>query len=261
MNFEFLSFFGNTFFQIILFVYNTIGLQNLGLAIVEIAILTRLLFYPFIKQQAHHTKKMAEIQPHLAALKEKHKGNQQAFAAAQMALFKEHGVNPAGGCVPAIVQLVVIIGLYSAMGQILHGNYNRHFLLWDVGKPDVYHITGFPLPIPGILVIIAALTQFIQTKMMMPAKVVKPVPKKAVVKAGEQKKDAGFMEEFAEAQGSMAWMFPLFFLFLGTQPNFPAGLALYWAVSSSIAIVQQYRLTGLGSLAATVVQLRGLLKR
>ncbi len=260
MNLEFLSLFGNTFFQIILLVYNTIGLSNLGLAIVEIAILTRLIFYPFIKQQAHHTKKMAEIQPHLSALKEKHKGNQQAFAAAQMELFKEHGVNPAGGCVPALVQLVVIIGLYSAMGTILRGNYNRQFIIWDMGKPDVFRLPNIPFNLPGILVIVAALTQFVQTKMMMPAKATVPVPSKAPAK-GEVKKEPGFMEEFAEAQGSMAWMFPLFFLFLGTQPNFPAGLALYWSVSSLIAIVQQYRLTGLGSLASTMVQLRGLVKR
>lgn len=246
--------FSNAFFQVILFVYNTIGLQNIGIAIVEIAILTRLLFHPFVKQQAHHSKKMAELQPKLAALKEKHKGNQQAFAAAQMELFKEHGVNPAGGCLPAIVQLVVIFGLYSAMGQILAGNYNRHFLAWDMGKPDIWHLPSIPVALPGILVVIAALTQFLQTKMMLPV-----AAKKAVAKKGEVKKEGSFVEEFAEAQSSMVWMFPLIFLIIGTQPSFPSGLALYWSVSSTIAIVQQYLITGLGGLEPYMIQLRRLL--
>ncbi len=208
------------FLQSVLFIYNTVGFQNLGVAIIEIAFLTRIIFYPFLKQQTHYSKKMADLQPHLSALKDKHKDNKQAFAQAQMALFKEHGINPAAGCLPSIVQIVVLIGLFNALSKILTMNLNTHFLIWDMAKPDAFHFPNLPFALPGILVALAALTQFIQTKQMMPAA------------PSSDKKD-----DMAEAQSMMVWMFPLMFLFLGTQ--WPSGLALYWTISSIFAIYQQ----------------------
>ncbi|MBI4100022.1 YidC/Oxa1 family membrane protein insertase, partial [Candidatus Microgenomates bacterium] len=231
------------FLNIILYIYNTVGFQNLGLAITEIAILTRIVFYPFLKQQLHYSKKMAEIQPHLAALKEKHKDNKQAMATAQMELFKEHGVNPAAGCLPAIIQIVVLFGLLGAMNQLLTMKLNTHFWIWDMARPDAYKIEGLPFALPGILVIIAAATQFIQTKMMMPFAGAQGKPQ-LKVEGGKPEEKKEFMEEFAQAQGSMLWMFPLMFLFLGTQ--WPSGLALYWSVGSLLSIWQQYRVSGWG---------------
>ncbi len=241
---------GEIFLQAILFIYNTIGFQNLGLAIIEVAILTRVVFYPFAKQQAHYSRKMAELGPQLKALKETHKGNQQAMAMAQAELFKQHGVNPMAGCLPAIVQIVVLFALLWALNNLFAMNLNRQLWIWDMAKPDAYHFSGIPFALPGILVIVAALTQFVQTKMMIPSAL--PVPQdKALVKKEEKKE---FMEEFAEAQSSMLWMFPLMFLFLGTQ--WPSGLALYWSVGSLLAIWQQYRISGFGSLEQYIVKFR-----
>lgn len=252
---------GDLFLKLILFVYNTIAAHNLGLAIVEISVLTRLIFYPFIKQQLQYSRKMNEIQPHLSALKEKHKGNQQAFATAQMELFKEHGVNPAAGCLPSVVQIVVLFGLLGAMNHILTMKLNTEFLIWNMAKPDVYKVAGIPFGIPGILVVVAALTQFVQTKMMLPSSA-KKVEQVKQIKSGKEepkKEDKGFMAEFAEAQTSMVWMFPLLFLFLGTK--WPSGLALYWSVSSLIAIWQQYVISGLGGLEQYVVKLREVVRK
>lgn len=237
---------GEIFLSAVLLIYNTIGLQNLGVAIIEIAILSRVIFYPFVKQQLTYSKKMGELQPHINALKEKHKDNQQEFARAQMELYKEHGFNPAAGCLPTIVQLVILIGLFGALNKILSGNYNTNFWLWNMAKPDVIHLEGINFPIPGILVVIAAATQFIQSKMMLPQN------QPAVVKKGEGKED--FASEFASAQSSMIWMFPLMFLWFGTQ--WPSGLALYWSVSSVLAIWQQYKISGLGGLNEYVVKLK-----
>ncbi len=240
------------FLQIVLFIYSTVGFHNLGVAIVEIAVLSRLIFYPVIKQQVQYSKKMSELQPHINALKEKHKGNQQAFATAQMDLFKQHGVNPAAGCLPSIVQIVILFGLLGALSRILSMKVNTEFFVWNMAKPDAYHLTGIPIAVPGILVVIAALTQFIQTKMMMPT-----APKiRKEDKPAEKQEKSDFMGEFAEAQSSMIWMFPLMFLFLGTQ--WPAGLALYWSVSSLLAIYQQFRISGLGGLEQYVIKFRKL---
>lgn len=252
--------YSNLFLQVILFVYNSIGFQNLGVAIIEIAVISRIIFYPLAKQQAHYSKKMGDLQPHLSALKEKHKGNQQAYAAAQMALFKEHGVNPAGGCLPAIVQIALLFGLLGAMNSILvMKNINTEFLFWDMAKPDAIKIPDVPFALPGVLVIVAAATQYVQTKMMMPMKAPKKEIKPASAKGSGEVKKGDFMSEFADAQTSMVWMFPLIFLFLGTQ--WPSGLALFWTISSTLAIVQQYRITGLGALQQDVLKLKSLLNR
>lgn len=249
----------NIFLQLILWIYNTLAFHNLGVAIIEIAVLSRVVFYPFIKQQTHYTKKMNDLKPHLDVLKEKHKDNKQAFATAQMELFKQHGVNPAAGCLPAVVQIVILFGLLGAMNTILTMKLNTVFWIWDMAKPDAYVISGLPFKVPGILVAIAAVTQFLQTKMMMPSPVSnsnKPAVAKAL--AGEEKK-SDFMADFAEAQSSMIWMFPLMLLFLGT--SWPSGLAMYWSISSTFGIIQQYRISGLGGLEQLVVKFGGLWKR
>lgn len=248
---------GDFFLQIILAIYNTVAFHSLGIAIIEVAVLTRIIFYPFVKQQVHYGKKMAELQPHLKALKEKHKGDKQAMAAAQMELFKQHGVNPAAGCLPAVVQIVVLFGLLGAMNKILVMHLNTSLLIWDMARPDKYIISGIPFPVPGILVIVAAATQYVQTKLMMPG-MTKPKEEKPalVVEGGKPAEKKEFMEDFAEAQSSMMWMFPLMFLFLGTQ--WPSGLALYWSISSLLAIVQQVRIGGFGPFEQYIVKLKGL---
>lgn len=248
-------FMGQLFLPLILFIYNNLAFQNLGVAIVEISILSRVVLYPFIRQQAHYSKKMNELNPQLAVLKAKHKDDKKAFATAQMELFKQHGVNPAGGCLPAIVQIVVLFGLLGAMNEILKMKVNTSFFIWNMAKPDVWHLSGLSFALPGVLVVIAAATQFLQTKMMMPTS--PPIHKDDKLKEKEEKAD--FMSEFAQAQSSMVWMFPLLFLFLGTQ--WPSGLALYWSVSSVIAIIQQYFFAGLGGLEPHIVQLRRLLAK
>ncbi len=250
---------GDIFLQAVLFIYNTIGLQNLGISIIEIAVLSRIVFYPFIKQQLTYSKKMGEMQPHIAALKEKHKDDKQGMAKAQMDLFKEHGVNPAAGCLPTIVQLIVLIGLFGALDQILKMNFNTNFAFWNMAKPDVFHIQGINFALPGVLVIIAAATQFIQSKMML---VSTPpgggLPKPALTKEGSGEVKSDFASEFSSAQSSMMWMFPLMFLWFGTQ--WPSGLALYWSISSTIAIYQQYKISGLGGMEELWKKLMSLKK-
>src|SRR3989338_1387421 len=103
------------------------GLSSLGLpgafgfTIIILTVAIRLLVWPFMSKQLKSAKKMAELKPHLDTLKEKHKGDKQALASAQMALYKEHGVNPAGGCLPTLIQIPIFIALYQAIINILPG--------------------------------------------------------------------------------------------------------------------------------------------
>src|SRR3990167_6591970 len=87
----------------------------LGFSIMILTVIIRILVWPFMASQIKATKKMAELKPHLDVLKAKHKGDKQALASAQMALYKEHGVNPAGGCLPTLIQIPIIIALYQTI--------------------------------------------------------------------------------------------------------------------------------------------------
>jgi YidC/Oxa1 family membrane protein insertase len=244
---------GDLFLSLILFVYQNLAFKNLGLAIIEIAILLRILFYPLIKQQTVYSKKMAELQPQLGLLKKKHGDNKQAFANAQMDLFKQHNINPAAGCLPLIVQMVVLFGLLGALNKTLAMDLNTTFVIWNMAKPDTFRLSGIDFALPGILVLFASLTQFIQSKMMMPA-ATPPIHKEDKPKEKEEKKE--FAEEFAGAQSSMIWMFPLMFVFFGTM--WPSGLALYWSITSAIAIFQQYQIAGLGGLKPWVEKIKAM---
>ena len=231
------------FLEIIKFLYQIL-FQNLGLTVIALAILTRIVFFPFTKSQKKYAKKMQELKPKLDELSKKHKDDKVKLQQAQMDLYKEHGINPAAGCLPLIVQLVVFAFLYNALYKSFTLGLNTSFLFYDMSKPDIINlvVSGQKLAIPGLLVILASFTQFLQSRMMLPAPV--PVNKDDKPKEKEQKEDLA--SSLNAAQGQMTYLFPLMFLFLGTK--WPSGLALYWTVSTILAIIQQYYQSGLGGL-------------
>ncbi|MBI4039830.1 YidC/Oxa1 family membrane protein insertase [Candidatus Daviesbacteria bacterium] len=239
----------------------------LGLAIVLLTVIIRLAVWPFMSSQIKSAKKMAELKPKLDELKLKHKGDKQAISKAQMELYKEHGVNPAGGCVPALVQLPVIIALYQAIMGFFNGSAgldslnstlypfivkfdkapDPHFLFFDLTKKpaDFGTIGIFVLTIP----VITALLQFVQSKMMTPAPV-KAYPSDSP----KEKKEKGSTDEAIGAlQLLIVYLLPLMIGYFAF--TFPIGLALYWNTFSVLGIIQQYLLSGWGGLAGWVNKL------
>lgn len=207
------------------------------MAIIVLGVLTRLIFLPLSRQQVKTSKKMNELAPIIKKLKEKYKGQDKKFQEEQLKLYKQHGVNPAAGCLPLIVQLVVFSMLYQAFYKFLEDKtFNMNFLWWHLNKPDVINIVldaKTKFNIPGILVVLSSLTQFLYSKMMMPS----PVPVMKEDKPKEVEEKLGFMEEMGKAQSQMIYIFPIMFLFLGM--GWPSGLALYWTVSTTFAIIEQ----------------------
>ncbi len=180
---------------------------------------------------------MSELAPQIKKLKEKYKDNSKKFQEEQLKLYKQHGVNPAAGCLPLIVQIVVFSMLYQGFYKFLGDKtFNMNFLWWHLNKPDIINVVldaKTKFAIPGILVVFSSLTQFIYSKMMMPA----PVPVNREDKPKEVEQKASFMEEMGQAQSQMIYIFPIMFLFLGM--GWPSGLALYWTVSTTFAIIEQ----------------------
>lgn len=204
----------------LIFFYEVLG-QNLGLAIIVLTIVLRLVLLPLALPSLRSAKAQREIQPALEKLKKKYKNDKQKLAMAQMELFKQKGVNPFAGCLPQILQLVILIALYRVfMTNLTNGDLNHQFLLWDLSVRDPYLI----------LPILAAGIQFIFSKIMLPQV---SQEHEAAHKAKEKE------EDFATAfQKQNLFLFPILTLVLGLQ--FPAGLMLYWATSTALQVLQQW---------------------
>lgn len=222
--------------------------QNLGLAIIGLTVLIRGILVPLTLPSLRATRKMRELAPEIEKLKKKHGDNKQAFAQAQMELYRQHGANPAAGCLPQIIQLLILIALYQAFAQVLQpdGNVieklnqvlysslqfpvetqiNTQFLYLNLAQPDVFRLGS--LPLPGFFLIGAAVVQFLSSKLMM------PVAKKA---EKEAKKTKGEMDDMAVVmQKQMLYLFPIMTILIGF--SFPSGLVLYWFIFSLVTALQ-----------------------
>ena len=113
-----MDFLTNPFTTALLFLYQFLG-QNIVLTIVIFTILVRLLTFPLTQAQIKSSKAMQEVQPKMKKLQEKYKGDREKLAAAQMELYREHNINPMMGCLPLLIQLPVLLGLYGAISRSL----------------------------------------------------------------------------------------------------------------------------------------------
>lgn len=246
-------------FNSLIFFYKIFG--DLGIAIIALTIALRLVMAPLTIPSMKAQKKLMELAPEIEKLKKKFKDDKQKFAQAQLELYKQNGANPAAGCLPQIVQLIVLIALYQAFTQVLpqtgiasiekinstlypalklpiETTLNLNFLgIMNISQPDVIKISGLPT-LPGIFLILSAITQFLSSKMMMP--VVKKEEKVAVKTEGKTD------DMMASMQTQMLYLFPIMTILIGF--TFPSGLVLYWFVFSLFTLVQQYFITGWGGL-------------
>ncbi len=237
-------------------------LGSLGFSIIFTTILIRLILYPFTVAQIKSSQKMQEMQPHLNRLKEKHKGDHKRLQQEQVALFKQHGVNPIAGCLPSIIQIIFLFGFYSAIlkvialkpleiassiNKIIYFDYLKINSAWDTNffGLSLAKTPSDLMPTIGFLIIIIPLLtgilQFIQTKMMI-------IPKPAATNMAANKPKKGQELDFAQAmQTQMVYMSPLIIGVVSYQ--FAIGLSLYWNTFTIFGIIQQYQLQGLGGLA------------
>lgn len=233
---------------------------SFGFAIILLTVLIRFLVWPLMSTQLKSAKKMAELKPHLDGLKKKHGSDKQALAAAQMALYKEHGVNPAGGCLPTLIQIPILIALYQTIfaffadsGGVEQINKILYSSAWHLSslpdlnffginlavKPSAFTTIGWALLLVPVTTVIL---QFIQSKMMTP-QAIKTYPADT---SKEKKEKEELVDSMAAVQSQMVYMMPLMVGYFAFQ--FPVGLALYWNTFTVIGIIQQYLISGWGGL-------------
>ena len=99
------------------FIYSFVS--NYGLSIILFTILTKVILFPLSLKQQKSMVKMQQVQPKLKEIQEKYKSDQQRQSEETMKLYKEHGVNPMGGCLPLLIQLPILFALYLVMYQPL----------------------------------------------------------------------------------------------------------------------------------------------
>jgi len=229
-------------YNLLIMIYNFVPFHDFGIAIIIVTLLIKFSLMPLSKKQIESQKKMQELQPKIKETQNKHKGDKEKQSRALMELYKEHKTNPFSGCLPMVVQLVFLIAIYRVLFNISNANlmvdsaglysfvHNPgqigHMFLGIINLASVVdfkHITLASAPHIA-LVILAAGAQFIQTKMLM--------AKQAPTPAG---KEADFSQIMSK---QMLYLGPALTLFIGIK--FPAGLALYWLVSTGFMIAQQY---------------------
>jgi len=213
-------------------------------------------------------KKIKEVTPQIEKLKKKYKGDKIKFAQAQADLYREKKINPGAGCLPYLLQIVILIAFFnvftrtlapdgdvaSRFNQLLYAplqfkegeKINTFFIYRDITKPDTFQLPNLTVALPGPMLFLAALVQLISSKVMTP-----------YTKLEEKlaKKTPGVEDDMQVAmQKSMAYTFPLITLLVGMK--FPSGLALYWFMFSLLQTYQQVRTQGWGGLTPWIEKIK-----
>ncbi|MGC9397727.1 MAG: YidC/Oxa1 family membrane protein insertase [Anaerolineae bacterium] len=224
--------------NLLLVFYKLLGGETI-LAVALLTVLVRLALIPLTLEQQKSAQAQREIQPKLQKLQKKYKHDQERLAQEQMKLYREHGFNPASGCLPLLIQLPLMLGLYQAIMRALAATplellnlpahiyraswlphlsslppLKSHFLWLDLALPDPYYV----------LPVLVVVTAWLQQKLISAA---------APTTGGSE------VDEQAQAMSqSMQITMPLFMGFISL--NYASGLSVYFVISNLIGILQYY---------------------
>lgn len=236
-------------------IYNVLMLLDrlfgdFGLSIIVLTLIIRLCLVPLTLKQLRSTKATQAIQPLMADLKKKYANDQRAQYQAMQALYKEYNISPMAGCLPLLIQLPILYGLYGAMRTVLTpstghvtldvvNQYIYPFLPKFALLPDfnlrwftflnAHWFISLATPDPThILPVLAGVATFAQLRM------------------SQARARSGQKDMMSQQMQIMSYVMPFVTLFIAW--SFPAGLAIYWTTTSVFSMIQQYFVTGWGSL-------------
>jgi YidC/Oxa1 family membrane protein insertase len=248
-------------FNLLIGLYSIVPGGDFGVSLIIFTVLVRLALFPLVKRQLHQTKLMRKLQPELATIKKKAKGNKQFESMQMLELYKKHGVSPFRSIGILLIQLPIFIALYSVI-QIftLHRDQIEKFtygfmegiapIKQLIEHPDQFNekllgivdLTKSAFTTNGvdifliILAVVAAVTQYIMSKQTMPQTESKKRLRDIMREAGEGKQ-ADQAEMNAIVMGKMIKFLPFMMFFI--MISVPGALALYYAVSNLVAVAQQ----------------------
>lgn len=238
--------FYNTFlyepiFNALIYLYHVLPGNDLGVAIIVLTLLIKvILFWPSLSALKSQ-KKLQDTQPKIEAIRKKYKDNKEELGKQLMAFYKENNVNPFSSCLPLIIQLPILIALYNAFlhglqidptTHLLTGDQLQHLYGWlsTTYSSQPIDTTMFNLIDLGakhniVLAALSGVAAFYQTKTMQAKRV-------NVKTEGSKDEDTA-----ALLNKQMMYLLPIFTIVFGYQ--FPAGVTLYWLVSTLFSLAQQ----------------------
>lgn len=195
------TFIAKPMFKFIDFLYNHIG--NWGWAIVVLTLIIRIVLFPLTYKGMLSMNKLKDLAPKVKELQAKYKGDPQKLNTHMMELYKKHGANPMGGCLPILIQIPIFFAIYRVLLNAIELK-SAPWILWihDLSAMDPYYV----------LPILMGITMFLQQK-LTPTTFTDPMQEKIIK------------------------FLPLIFTFFFI--NFPAGLTLYWFVNNVCSVIQQ----------------------
>ncbi len=202
--------------------------QSYGWSIVILTVLIKVVFYPLTKKQFVSMKKMKELQPALKEIQTRNKQNPQQLQKEMMELYRKHKVNPLAGCLPLLVQMPFLIGLFMALNgvtfkEIIQTPGVQAGFLWmsDISKPDPLNLLSFfglgGVFHLGVLPILVAVSTYLTQKMMSGS--------------GADPQTEKMLLIFIPGM--------MFFV----SANLPSGVLVYWVVSNFATVLQQFQMT------------------
>lgn len=214
-------------FNGLIFLYNIIPFHDFGLAIILLTIIIRLILYPLNQKAIVSQKALGKLAPQIKEIQNKFATDKAKQSQALMELYKNNKINPASGCLPLLIQFPILIALYQVFWNGLKPE-SLSALYSFIVRPEVINplfLGLINLAQPYIfLAILAGLLTFWQSKMMVVSS-----PSAASGQAGD----------FSAAMNKqMVYLMPLITVFIAWK--LPAGLALYWVVTTLAGIIQQY---------------------
>lgn len=228
MSYLFNTFFYEPIFNLLIFIYNVVPGQDLGIAIIVLTIVIKLLLLPLSKQSIKSQKSLQDLQPKVNELKKKYADNKEEMGKAMMNLYKEHKVNPFSSCLPLLVQLPFLFAVFKVFREGF-SNGALDLIYPFIYRPEVINETFLGLinlSKPSILLaVLAGAAQFWQAKMMI-------TNKPAVETKGA--KDENMM---AMMNKQMLYFMPILTIFIGS--TLPGGVAMYWFVTTLLTSFQQ----------------------
>ena len=249
-------------FNLLVFIYAILPGHNFGLAIIIFTIIVRLLMWPLVKKQLHHAKAMRELQPELKRIKKETKGDRQRESQLVMELYKERQISPFGSIGILIIQLIILLGLFSGLNRVVNDPQaivtSAYSWMQNLGglrelaaNIDLFDATllgfadltraaigqGGGIYWPAMLLVIgSAAIQYFQSVQLMPqAKDARKL--RQILKEAGQGKEADQAEINAAIGRSTRFFIP-FMIFIFTV-GLPAALSLYWLTSGLVAYIQQ----------------------
>lgn len=194
-----------------------------GWAIVILSLLVYFVLYPLSIKQMRSMKEMQALQPKIEELRKTYKDNPQRLNKEIMALYKEHKVNPFGGCLPLLLQMPIFFALYQALMRSVALKGATFLWIKDLSEPDRLFLLPNSLPILGneinILPIVMAIGMFVQQKLS----------------------SASASGATADQQKMMLFIMPIMFGVIFY--HMPSGLVLYWFINSALMLIFQVRLS------------------